>query len=470
MNGSATKSLTLLALCLGLFVTQLDTTVVNLALPSIERSFDGDVALLQWVVDAYNLVFAAFLLTGGLLGDRFGRKRVFLVGLVIFTAGSLVCGTAPSQAILVAGRALQGLGAAIELPGTLAILTATFTDERERARAVATWASMAGFSLAIGPTMGALMIDWFGWESIFLLNLPIGIVNFILASRTIPAMASNRAIGLDLPGQLSFAVALAALTFAAIESPAAGWLSGSVLAFLACALAALAVFVVVERRSARPMMPLALFGIREVATAVIIAGLMTFGMYGFLFIVSLYLQSVRGASALIAGLQLLPMSLSFILVSHLAGRWQTRLGTRWLMVGGMACMGSGLLALSDATPSTGYGLLAAGFVVIGIGLGLNTAPVMGLAVGSAPRDKAGVASGLANAGRLVGATLGVAILGALLPARSATGALAAPAFLDGMRHAFAIGGIGMLAGSAFALVNLRPAVLRRACTLSERSG
>lgn len=461
MTEATTKRLTLLALCLGLFVTQLDTTVVNLALPSIQRSFDGNVALLQWVVDAYNLVFATLLLTGGLLGDRFGRKRVFLMGLAIFTAGSAICGAAPSQAALIAGRAVQGLGAAIELPGTLAILTATFADERERARAVATWASMAGLSLAIGPTMGALMIDWFDWKSIFLLNLPVGALNFIVAARVIPAMAPNRKIGLDVPGQISFAVALAALTFAAIESAATGWLSVTVLAFLVCALMALATFLAVERRSARPMVPLALFGIREVATAVTIAALMTFGMYGFLFIVSLYLQSMRGTSALVAGLELLPMSLTFIVVSHLAGHWQSRLGARWLMVGGMACMGCGLLALSGATQSTDYAMLAAGFIIIGVGLGLNTAPVMGMAVGSAPRDKAGVASGLANAGRLVGATLGVAILGALLPARSAGGDLAVAAFMAGMRHAFVTGGVGMLAGAALALVNLRPAVRRR---------
>jgi EmrB/QacA subfamily drug resistance transporter len=451
----------LIALCLGVFMTQLDTTAVNLALPSIRQELGGDVHGLQWVVDAYNLVFATLLLTGGLLGDRYGRKRVFLAGLAVFTAGSLLCAVAPTQPVLVVGRAVQGMGAAAELPATLAILTATFADAVQRARAVASWASMAGLALAVGPTVGALMIDRLDWESIFLLNVPLGAAAFILAASAIPRRPPRRDVGLDLPGQACFALGLAALTYAAIGIHTLGGRDPRVLVAVIASVGSLTGFLLVERRSDRPMVPISFFRNRNFSIAVANAALMTFGMYGMLFVTSLYLQSARGGSALLAGVELLPMSVAFIGVSQLGGRLRPRIGPRWLMGGGMGCMGAGLLGLSSVTTATGYPGLCAGFIIIGVGLGLNTATVVGTAVDSAPGDKAGVAAGLVNAARLVGAALGVAVLGGLLPPDVVVGS---DAFMAGVRMAFAIGGAAILFGAALAVVRLEPRRLgRRRC-------
>ncbi len=456
MSERASQRTTLLATCLGLFMAQLDTTVVNLALPAVGKDLGGEIGDLQWIVDAYNLTFASLLLTGGVLGDRFGRKPVFVVGLALFTAASLFCALASTLAMLTAGRALQGVGAAVELPGTLAILAAAFPDPHERARAIASWAGVLGLALALGPTAGAFMVDQLGWAAIFLLNVPIGLVTLVLAARALPSTGPNPKAGFDAAGQVAFALCLAALTAAAIESHAVGWRSPAVLGALGLSAGALVAFVAAEHRATRPIVPLLLFRDRGFATAIAVAGLMTFGMYGLLFIVSLYLQGVRGGSAFTAGLELLPMSLVFVVVSHVTGRLQARVGARWLMGAGMACMGTGLLVLAGVTPATGYAILGLVFLLIGIGLGLNAGPVMSTAVSRAPTEKAGAASGVANAARMVGATLGVAILGALLPAGAASQGADAGAFIAGMRSALTVGGLAILSGAVLAVVGLRP--------------
>jgi MFS transporter, DHA2 family, methylenomycin A resistance protein len=441
---------TLVAMCLGAFMAQLDINVVNLALPSMQRALGGSIGALQWIVDAYNLAFAILLLSGGLLGDRLGRRGMFALGIVIFTAGSLLCGLAANHTALIAGRAVQGVGAAFALPGTLAILSVLYETPEDRARAVAAWASMAGLAIAVGPTVGALLIDTLGWQSIFLINIPIGLATIALVYRVVPVVPPHRRTGLDWAGQVLFGLCLGGLTLASIESRDAGWHAPIVLVSFAVSIAALLLFLRAERSSAKPMVPLDLFQARAFTIPLVLTALMTFGMYGMLFATTLYLQSVRGASAVTAGLQLLPMSVAFIVTSQLGGRLQQRFGARAFMVSGMATMALGMFVLASMAVREREIVLLASFVLLGVGMGLNTATVVGAAVAGAPSEKAGVAAALANAARMVGATLGVALLGALLPAAGA----GKPAFLHGMELAVSVAGAGMLFGSLLALFGL----------------
>ncbi|QBD81419.1 DHA2 family efflux MFS transporter permease subunit [Ktedonosporobacter rubrisoli] len=445
------KSLTLLAMCLGLFMPQLDTNVVNLALPSMQSSLHTDIGALQWIIDSYNLTFASLLLLGGTLGDLFGRKRLFLIGLALFTGGSLICAFAGSIALLLVGRVLQGIGAALELPGTLSILTATYPDPKERARAIGIWASVMGLALAIGPTVGALFVNTFGWQSIFFMNIPIGLINFGIAAIFVAESSHPQGRRLDLPGQTLAILCLVALTYAVIEGQARGWFSPLILAGFGLAIISLAAFIIVERRTPGAMVPLDIFRHRAFSAALAIASMMTFGMYGMFFLISLYLQSIHHASALLAGLQLLPLSIVFIIISPPVGRWISRFGPRPLMVAGMALMGVGLLLFTLLTPETPYTFLVITMAAIGAGVGLNTSPVMAVAVGSLPARSAGLASGFGNMARMIGATLGVAILGAILAGQLSAGHGNA-FFMAGLHTAFLVGGCGELLGAVLAIL------------------
>jgi DHA2 family methylenomycin A resistance protein-like MFS transporter len=447
--------LVLLATCLGVLMAQLDTSVVNLALAPIGTGLQVGVSALQWVVDAYNLVYATLLLTGGALADLYGRRRIFVAGIAIFALGSLVCGLAPNATALIAGRVLTGLGAALEFPTSLAILTLAYDDPRARAHALGVWASCNGLAFVIGPTTGGLLVDAAGWRSIFLLTVPIAALTLWMTLRVVSESVRDGERHLDPLGQVLAIAALGSLAFGVIEGPHWGWHGVPMLVCAEVFLASLVLFIAIERSAVHPLVPFELFGRRAFSASLAVGTLMTFGIYALLFLIPLYLQSVEGASAFTTGLELVPLSLAFFVVSQFSGRLVNRLGPRVPMAAGMALVGLGLLVV--AWPAIGGGtlFLQFGMVTIGVGLGLNTAPVMGVAVASVSRAHAGIASGLVNTARMVGATLGVAVLGAVFAAYLGEGAHAAAAVTAGLRAALTVGGAGELLGALVALLFVR---------------
>lgn len=407
----AQRPLILFTMCLGVLIAQVDTSVANLALSPIGAALEAPVNVLQWVLDAYNLVYASLLLTTGTLADLYGRRRMFVLGVATFTLGSLICGFAPGEFVLIGGRAVTGLGAALLVPTSLAILAVTYRDGTERAWAIGIWASCYGVALAIGPTVGGFLVQAAGWRSIFLMVVPLSVAALALALKVLPESSDPQGRRLDLPGQALPVVALCALTLAAIEGP--HWRAPETVLCVAVSIAAAILFLVVERRTEGALLPLEILKRRGLIVAMAIAGLMTFGMYGMLFLVPLYLQQLHGASVVAAGLELLPLSVLYVIVSHRSGPLATRFGARAAMTGGMALMGVGNLLLSLVTARTSLVAIEIDLAILGVGLGLNTGPVNSVAVASVPPARSGTASGLLNTARMVGATLGVAILGAV---------------------------------------------------------
>jgi MFS transporter, DHA2 family, methylenomycin A resistance protein len=447
-------SLILLTTSLGVLIAQVDTSVVNLALKEIGVSLGAGVTALQWVVDAYNFVYASLLLTAGTLADLYGRRRIFALGIALFTLGSLLCGLAPNAAALVIGRAVAGLGAALEIPTSLAILTFAYPDTKERAQALGVWASCNGIAFIIGPTLGGVLVASAGWRSIFLLIIPLCVSALVLTAAAVPESKDPTGRKLDLPGQALAVAALGALSLGVIEGPRWGWESiGSVAAFVSAAVAA-ALFIVRQRGEDGALVPLTMFRNCVFSASLGIAAAMTFGMYAMLFLTPLYLQASRGDSALVAGIALLPMSVTFVIVSQLSGKIANTYGPRLPMTLGMAMMGSDLFMLALIPHIDSLLLVEAALLVIGCGLGLNTAPVNGVAVANAPAARSGTASGLVNTARMVGATLGVAVLGALF-AVFAGGSPDAAHVIAGLPPAFIVGGIGEMIGAAAAFTFIR---------------
>jgi EmrB/QacA subfamily drug resistance transporter len=436
-------------MCLGVLMVQLDTSIVSLGLRAIQAGVGGSIATLQWVTDGYNLAYASFILTGGTLGDLFGRRKLFLAGAGLFTAASVGCGLAPNAGALVAWRALAGLGAALALPGSLAILAVAYPDDRQRGQAVAIWASVNALAIALGPTIGGFLVDTYGWRSIFLAIVPVGIAAVGLASRAVPESADPAGRQLDAPGQVLAATALALLALAAIEGHTLGWTTWPILASLVGALASLAAFVVVEGRTPGALVPLDVFRQPAFTASVVVAGLMTFGMYGLLFLVPQFLQTARGHSAIGAGVELAPLGLCFAAVSPAAGRLAAWSGPRRPIAAGMLLTGLGLLSFNLVSATSGYGLLLAALLALGVALGVETGPLMAVAVGSIPAARAGMASGLVNCGRMVGASLGVAVLGSVFDA-VAGGRTDAEAFASGLHVALSVGGLSACLGGVLA--------------------
>jgi MFS transporter, DHA2 family, methylenomycin A resistance protein len=407
---SASTTIVLTTTSLGVLVAQIDTSVVNLALKHIGADFHTGVSELQWIVDAYNLVYASLLLTAGTLADLYGRRRIFVLGIVLFSFGSLACGLAPNTETLLVGRVIAGIGAALEIPTSLAILTVAFPDTRVRSWALGVWASCNGLAFIIGPTLGGVLVDVAGWRSVFLLIIPVSVLALCLATMSISESRDPTGRRLDLPGQGLAIVALAALALAAIEGPR--WGGGSLIVSIAIAIASTLLFL--RRQSGEgAIVPLPLLKNRVFSACLVIAGCMTFGMYAMLFLVPLYLQSGLGNSALDSGLALLPMSVAFVIVSQCSGKIANQFGPRVPMTAGMALMGTGLLMLAFVLIENSLGLIESALLIIGCGLGLNTGPLNSVAVANVPKSRAGTASGLVNTARMVGATLGVAVLGAL---------------------------------------------------------
>jgi EmrB/QacA subfamily drug resistance transporter len=442
--------LVLLTTCLGVLIAQLDTSVVNLALKPIGADLHLGVSTLQWVVDAYNLVYACLLLTAGTVGDLYGRRLVFASGVALFTIGSIACGFAPGETLLIAGRAISGLGAALMLPISLAILAIAYPDAKARAHAIGVWASCYGLALAISPTIGGLLVDAFGWRSIFLLIVPVSLLALGMTS-FLPETKDPQGRQLDLPGQVLGIAALVTLTLAAIEAP--DWSPRAIWFCAGASMLAAALFIAVEARTEGALLPLDCLRAGSLPVAMALAALMTFGMYAMLFLMPLYLQEQRGESVFAAGLELLPLSLPYIFVSRRTGAWTARFGPWPLMTAGMGLMGAGLYCLAFLAPGRSLITVEAEFMVLGIGLGLNTGPVNSVAVSSLPPARSGIASGLLNTARMVGATLGVGVLGALFAAHARQGS--PDGFFTGLRAAFLVGGSGELLGSAIAFACAR---------------
>jgi MFS transporter, DHA2 family, methylenomycin A resistance protein len=448
-------ALILLTMSLGVLIAQIDTSVVNLAVKPIGSSLNAGVTALQWIVDTYNLVYASLLLTAGTLADIYGRRRVFALGIALFTLGSLVCGLAPNPIVLVAGRAIAGLGAALEVPTSLAILAVAYPDSKQRTRALGVWASCNGLAFIIGPTVGGVLVDAVGWRSIFLLIIPLCVVALVLTMTSVPESKDPKGRKLDLPGQALAIAALGTLSLAVIEGPRWGWLSiGSGLSFVTSIVTA----ILFLRRQAAithgALVPLPMLKNRVFSTCLGVAMGMTFGMYAMLFLTPLYLQSARGNGALLAGIELLPMSVPFVVVSQLSGKIANDFGPRLPMTAGMAMMGIGLFMLALIPLNDSLWLIETALLVIGCGLGLNTGPVNAVAVANVPAARSGTASGLVNTARMVGATLGIAVLGAVF-AMFAGGTGEGSHIVAGLAPAYIGGGIGEMIGAAAAFVFIR---------------
>jgi DHA2 family methylenomycin A resistance protein-like MFS transporter len=447
------NALVLAAICLGQFLIQLDLTVVNVALPQIGRDLDTSVSGLQWVVDGYNLALAGLLLVGGRLGDRSGHRRVYLVGLTVFALGSGLCALADSTGALVCFRVLQGVGAAIELPATLAILTHTFVEQKERAQAVGVWTAAAGTALVVGPVLGGALVSVFGWQAVFLVNLPIVLLVGVLVCTSVRDIAKGGG-PLDLRGQVLGTTGLALLAAGAIESGRPYVPASLTAGLLAAGVLSLAAFVAAERRSRHPMLPLGYFRRASYSAANADAVVMGFVTIGSLFVFSLYFQRVYGDSPLEAGLRFLPLTVAFVLVGPVAGRAIATIGHRTLMTSGCALMGVGnLLLLLRTGVHTDPGATSWPFTVVGLGYGLLSTPMAAAVLDAVPAGRAGMASSTNLTGRLVGGVFGIAVLGALLPSGSAAGtaqAAFASAFVDAVHAACLVVAAVAFAGAATA--------------------
>lgn len=453
-NVSPAKTTTILiTMCLGVFLAQLDSTVAYLGTKAIADDLHAGISQMQWVLDAYNLAYASLLLTGGALGDLYGRLRIFLIGIALIVAGSLVCALAPNGATLIAGRAVTGLGSALEVPTSLAIMTVTFRDAAARGRALGIWASCNGLAMAIGPTVGGLLVDQAGWRSIFFLSVPVGAAALVLGYLRVPESSHPKGREIDPAAQALAIVAIGALSFVTIEGQHLGWTSTVIVAMACVAILSALAFVWVEKGRPGAMVPLDIFDNSMFNASLVIAALMTFGMYAMLFLTPLYLQARMSASAFATGLELLPLSIAFVLVSNASGGLTTRVGPRAMLVGGMSCMGGGLLLLATVVGRNSLGEVEAALLVTGIGLGLNTGPVNAVAVAAVPPARSGTASGLLNTARMVGATMGIAALGAIYAAFAKSGT--PQGTLDGLRYAYLGGAAAELTGAMLAFAFIR---------------
>lgn len=413
MESKVSRSHILAICCTSLFIVGLDITAVNVALPAIGEDLDAGISGLQWIVDAYTLVLASLLMLGGSTADRFGRKRVFVAGLSVFSVASLLCSLAPSVELLVAFRVLQAVGGAMLNPVAMSIVANTFTEPRERAQAVGVWGAVFGISMALGPIAGGTVVSAIGWRSIFWLNLPVGLAAIVLTLRFVPESKASRPRRFDPVGQILVIVLLAALTGAIIEAPSLGWTSPAIVAAFAAAAAALAGLLIHEPRREEPLIDLRFFGSIPFASsiAIAVAAFVAFG--GFLFLNTLYLQHVRGLSPVAAGLMTVPVALMTVVASPLSGRIVGRHGPRPPLLIAGVCLLAGFAMLIGVGPSTPTAQLIAAYAVLGLGFGFVNAPVTNAAVSGMPRAQAGVAAAIATTSRQVGQTLGVAVMGAI---------------------------------------------------------
>ena len=404
---------TLGAVCVATFMLLLDITIVNVALPDIEKSLHSSFTDLQWVIDAYALSLAALLLTAGSLADLFGRRLIFVGGLAVFTTASLLCGLSTTPTFLDVARALQGIGGAAMFATSLALLAQAFHGP-ERGTAFGVWGATTGAAVAIGPLVGGILTDSLGWESIFFINLPIGIAAIAVTLRQVAESRDPQATGVDWGGLITFSLGLFLLVFALVRGNAEGWGSAIIVGPLIGAAALLVAFVVVERRQARPMFDLTLFRKRAFAGVSIAAFCLSASMFSMFLYLTLYIQNSLGYSPLQAGLRFLPVSLLSFVVAPIAGKLSARLPVRALMGAGLTLVGVGLLLMRGLDPSSGWTALLPGFILAGAGIGMTNPPLASTAIGVVPPQRSGMASGISNTFRQVGIATGTAGLGALL--------------------------------------------------------
>lgn len=411
---SRKKALTLMAMSLGFVVVQLDVTVVNVALQSIGTSMGGGVAGLQWVVNAYTIAFASLILTAGAAGDRFGARRVFIAGFAVFMAGSLVCALAPSLGVLIAARVTQGIGAAILVPSSLALLNHAFVGDQERTRAVAIWAAGASAGLAAGPVVGGLLIAAIGWRSIFFINLPLGLFGIWLTWRYAEETTQTGDRQLDVPGQVFAIVALADLAAATIAGGKLGWTHPLVLTGLAFFVAAAAAFVIRETKAQSPMLPLSIFRNRIFSAATLIGLLINIAFYGLIFVFSLFFQQIKGYDALKTGLAFLPMTAVLLVTNLFASRLSAKFGARVPIFVGQTIFLAGCLSLIKMNGETPYAAMMLQLLAIGGGLGLLVPPMTSVLLGTVKKEQSGIASGVLNSARQAGSVVGVALFGSFI--------------------------------------------------------
>jgi EmrB/QacA subfamily drug resistance transporter len=407
---------TLGAMCFALFMIMLDNTVVNVALPSIQNDLGASISGLEWTVNGYTLSFAVLLATGGRLGDIFGRRRMFLAGVVIFALSSATAGLAPDETALVVSRIVQGVGAALMMPGTLSIITDAF-PAHERGKAMGTWAGVSALALAIGPVLGGFLTESVTWRAIFYINIPVAI-GAVVATLFAVRESRDTSVGreVDYPGVAVLTIGLTALVLALVEGNGWGWGSPQIIGLLALAVVALPAFVAVENRVKAPMVQFQLLSDRNFLGAVVVALIITFAMMGVFFFLALYMQDILGYSPLEAGVRFLPSTLMIVGVAPVAGRLADRFGPRWLIAGGLTLVAASLFTFSGIAVDSSYLDLLPGFVLLGIGIAMTMSPMTSAAMNAVPVQKAGIASGVLSMFRMVGGSLGVAITGAIFQA------------------------------------------------------
>ena len=407
-------------LCLSLLAIVIDNTIVNVALPTLVRDLEADVAELQWVVDAYTLVFAGLLLVAGALGDRYGRRRTLLAGLAVFGAASAWAAYAGGVDGLIAARAVMGAGAAFIMPATLSLLISLFTDARERATAIGIWAATAGLGVALGPVVGGVLLDHFWWGSIFIVNVPLIVIAILAGRRLLPESRDPVARRIDWAGAALSVVGLVALVWAIIEAPVKGWTAGPVLAAAALATAALLAFVAWQRRTEEPLLDVQLFSNPRFTAASITVMVLFFALFGFLFLSTQYLQFVLGYSPSAAGVRVLPYAAAMIVFAPLSSMFVARLGTKRVATAGMLLFSLGLAVAATVTIDSGYGRLGVALLLMGAGMGLAGAPATESIMGALPPERANIGSAVNDTTRELGGALGVAIVGSIMSSLYAT--------------------------------------------------
>jgi EmrB/QacA subfamily drug resistance transporter len=447
---------TLGSLCFALFMIMLDNTVVNVALPAIKADLGITTSELEWTVAAYALTFASLLLTGGKLGDLLGRRLIFVIGLVVFTLSSLACGLSSSAPELIGARAVQGVGAALMMPATLSIISATFAV-RERGTAIGIWAGVSAMALAIGPLLGGLITEHISWNWIFFVNVPIGVLAVVSAFVVVPeSRDTSHEQRLDLPGLLTSGIGLFSLVYALIEANNYGWGSARILGLFAVAAVALGAFVLLEMRQRLPLLDLSLFRSGTFAGANLVAILVTLAMFGIFVFFPIYMQTFRGWSPTQAGAALLPWTVMVVIFAPIAGKLSDHVGSRWLISGGMSVVAICCLWLSTVTLHSSFWHMLPGFILGGLGMSFVMTPMSAAAMGAAPVAKAGVASGVLNTFRQVGVALGIGITGAIVANRAAAYAGPPPqAFVYGLTFAMKVSAGICLGGAIAAAVLIR---------------
>jgi EmrB/QacA subfamily drug resistance transporter len=458
MSQSTNKWVVLVLICIAQFMVILDATIVNVALPSIQKDLNLSEGNLQWIVNAYTLVFGGFLLLGGRAGDLLGRKRIFLIGLVIFTVASLLDGLASSEGMLIAARSLQGLGAALVSPAALSIISTTFEEGAERARALGVWAAIAIGGSAVGLILGGVLTQYFSWPWIFFVNVPVGIAAFVLSLRLIPESRDEHATrSYDIAGAVTVTGGLMALVYAIVDAQSAGWGSAKTLGFFGLAAALLISFVVIELRAKSPLVRLSIFRVRSLLTANVAMFLAASGIFAMFFFNTLYLQRVLGYGPLTAGLAFLPFTAGIMVSAGIAAQFAPRIGVRPVAAAGFLLTAAGLLLLTQLPVDGSYAVdVLPALVLSSLGMGAVFMPLTLIATTGLDDDDQGLASGIFNTSQQVGGALGLAVLSTIATSKTASaGGSTAHALVVGFHWAFAGGAVVIIAALVVMVALLR---------------